>query len=42
MMFEIPPVTPVVGKAIPPLGSGDEPVRSSNPAGVGQRLDILV
>lgn len=42
MMFEIPPVTPVMGKAIPPMGSQDDPVRAANPAGVGQRLDIYV
>jgi hypothetical protein len=42
MMYEIPPVTPVVGKPIPPMGSGEEPVRSAVPQGVGQRLDIFV
>jgi hypothetical protein len=42
LMYEIPPVTPIVGKAIPPSGSASEPARAATAAGVGQKLDIFV
>jgi hypothetical protein len=42
MMFEIPPVTPVVGKPVPPSSETSEPTRAATPKGVGQRVDIFV
>jgi hypothetical protein len=42
MMYPVPPVTPIVGKVMPPQADSDDGPKAARPHGLGQRLDIRV